>query len=176
MNAPHSAPSGFRIEQAMAVAGALKQRLLQDDPDLAADETILRDTLDGETDVYDLMRRLARFVLEAEAMEAAAKARATAIAGRQKRYAARAQAGRGALFGMMDALGEKTLTDPEFTASIKAGRASVFVTDESALPDDYVNVTRVPNKTAIADALKAGTDIPGAELGNGMPTLQIKGS
>ena len=171
-----AAPSGWRIEQAMSVACALRQRLLQDDPELAADETMLRDTLDGETDVYDLMRRLARFTLEAESMEEAAKARAAALAGRQKRYAARAQAARGALFAMMDAMGERTLTDPEFTATIGRGRSSVFITDEAELPDEFVRVKREPDKTAIAAALKAGATVTGAELSNSMPTLTIKGT
>jgi hypothetical protein len=171
-----TAPSAYRIEQAMAVAQSLRQRLLQDDPDLAADEAALRDTLDGETDVYDLMRRLARFTLDAEAMAAAAKARAENLAARKQRYERRAQAARGALFGMLDAMGERRLDDAEFTATISAGRKQVVITDEAAIPDRFWETSRTLKKADVNAAVKAGEDVPGAMQTNGLPTLTIKAS
>ena len=168
-----SAPSAFRIEQAMSVAQAARARL-QDDPDLAADETAMRDLLDGESDVMDLLRRLARFALEAEAQAGAAKARVDNLRGRQKRFEARENHARQAIYGMMDALGLCTLPDPEFTLSIRAGTRAVFITDEAALPDEFVKVSRTPDKAAIAVALKADRAVPGAELSNSMPTLTLK--
>ena len=167
-------PSAYRIEQAMSVAHAVRARLLQDDPDLASDETALRDTLDGETDVFDLIRRLARFTLDAEATAAAAKERADNINARRQRYERRAHHARQAMFGMLDALGETKLEDAEFTVSLRVGRPSVIITDEAELPEPFVKVTRSPDKTAIAAALKAGGAVPGAEMANGMPTLTLK--
>lgn len=167
-------PSGYRIEQALGIADALRRRLLADDPDLAADETALRDTLDGQTDVYDLVRRLIRFSLEAGALADAARDRADALAKRKARFERRAEAARGAAFGMLDALGETKLSDAEFTLSIGQGRPAVIVTDESLLPSEFVRITRAPDKAAIAEALKSGVTVPGAEMTNGTPTLTVR--
>ncbi len=53
------------------------------------------------------------------------------------------------------------------TLSVRTSDA-VVITDESALPMDYVNaktiVTLTPDKAAIKKALKAGADVPGADL------------
>jgi hypothetical protein len=168
------APSAYAIEQAMSVAFAVRTRLLHEDPDLAADETALRDTLDGETDVFDVIRQLARFALEAEAMAEVCGARADAIMARGKRFRAREQYARQAIFGMMEALGEKKVENPEFTLSLRAGRPGVVITDETAIPDHFMRVTREPDRAAIGAALKAGQVVDGAELQNGMPSLAIK--
>lgn len=168
------APSGFAIEQAMSIADAVRRRLLADDPDLADDERALRDMLDGETDVFDLVRRLIRFSLDAASLAEAAAARADKLTARRDRFKRRAESARAAAFGMMDALGERALSDAEFTVSIAQGKPGVIITDEAALPHDFVRVTRSPDKTAIAAALKAKTPVPGAEITNGPPTLVVR--
>ena len=174
MSAPATMPSGWRIEQAMSIADAVKRRLLADDPDLAADETMLRDMLDGETDAFDLMRRMVRFALDASSLADAADARATDLIARRDRFTRRAETARAAVFGMLDALGETKLTDAEFTATISAGRQGLVLTDEAALPDRLMRVTRSPDRAAIAAALKAGLAVSGAEISNGSPTLTIR--
>ncbi len=168
------APSGYRVEQAMSAAQAVRQAILQDDPDLASDEAAMRDLLDGETDVYDVLRRMVRFVLDAESLAAAAKDRAEKLTARKARYEKRAQLGRGAVLAMLDALGDRRFTDAEFTVTLRPGTQGVWVVDENSLPDAFVKVTRAPEKAKIAAALKAGDKVPGAELGNGMPTIAIK--
>jgi hypothetical protein len=168
------APSAYRIEQAMAAAQSVRQAILAEDPDLATDETALRDLLDGETDVYDVLRRMVRFVLDAESLAAAAGDRAEKLSARKARFQKRAQIGRGAVMAMMDALGEQKLPDAEFTVTLRQGVPGVYITDETALPDAFVKVTRAPMKAEIGNALKAGEHIPGAELANGMPQLTIR--
>lgn len=158
----------------MAAAQAVRQAILQDDPDLAADETALRDLLDGGTDVYDVLRRMVRFVLDAESLAGAAKERAEKLAARKARFERRAQLGRGAVMAMMDALGERKFPDAEFVVTLRDGTPGVFVTDEAALPEQFVKVTRAPMKAEIGKALKEGRDVPGATLANSMPTLAIK--
>jgi hypothetical protein len=168
------APSSFRVEQAMAAAGALRQSILADDPDLASDETALRDLLDGETDVYDVLRRMVRFVLDAESLADAAGERVEKLNARKARFQKRANLGRGAVLAMLDALGDKKFTDAEFVVTMRPGTPSVYVLDEDALPEQFVKVTRAPMKAEIGKALKAGQDVPGATIGNGIPTLAIK--
>lgn len=54
------------------------------------------------------------------------------------------------------------------------GKPGVVITDEAALPAEFVRVERTPDKTAIANALRAAQDVPGAELGNAAPQLTIR--
>jgi uncharacterized small protein (DUF1192 family) len=63
-----------------------------------------------------------------------------------------------------------------FSITLRKGSPVVNVIDESALPDDYVTVKTVvsPDKRAIGAALKAGEEIPGAELVTGKSSILIK--
>ena len=156
----------------MAAAQAFRHHIAQD-TDLAADEATLQNLTDAEADVCALMVRLARIVIEAEALEKVASERAANLAARKARFGRRADAARGTLLAMMEALGEKSLPDAEFTVTLKAGGKSVYITDETALPEAYVRTARTPDKTAIKAALAVG-DVPGAYLGNNPQTIQIK--
>ena len=61
------------------------------------------------------------------------------------------------------------------TAHVRAGSASVIVTDETLIPAEYMRQPPpAPDKAAIARALKAGEAVPGAVLRNGEPGLTIR--
>ena len=72
-------PSPYRVQQALAVARELRARLEADGTDLSADEDLLHDTLDGETDALDVVRRLIRHSLAMTAMADAAEKRIAAL-------------------------------------------------------------------------------------------------
>ena len=61
------------------------------------------------------------------------------------------------------------------TAHVRAGSASVIVTDETQIPAEYWR-TPAPtvDKAALAKALKDGAQIPGAVLRNSEPGLTIR--
>lgn len=61
------------------------------------------------------------------------------------------------------------------TASTSAAPASVVITDDSAIPERFME-TPAPraDKAAIARALKAGEAVPGAALRNSPPVLRIR--
>ena len=166
-------PSGFRIQDAMAHAAALRDTLLAD-PDYAFDADLLRDTLDSETSAVDVLRRVVRFVLDSDALADAAKTRLTDLAGRKTRYERRSEQARATALAMMEALGMRSLPDPEFTASIGAGRLGVVIVDDAVLPETFVKTERRPDKALIGAALKAKQDVPGAVLSNGPATLTIR--
>lgn len=171
----HDAPSAYKMEQAMSALLAVRQRLLQDDPDLADDERLLADMLEGEGgDAMDVLHRVLRASVAAKDMAAAAEARAVEIALRRDRYKHRHEALRGAAFAAMDALGLKKLELPDLTASIAVGRPSVVIVDEAAIPDQFIRVSRSPDRTALLQALKAGEDVAGATMSNSLPTLQVR--
>jgi len=159
----------------MSALLAVRQRLLQDDPDLADDEQLFSDMLEGEGgDAMEVLHRVLRASIAAKDMAEAADSRAIEIAARRDRYRRRAEALRGAAFAALDALGIKKLELPDLTASVRAGQPVVVITDEAALPEVCIRVTREPDKALIAAALKGGREVPGAELSNSSPSLTVR--
>jgi hypothetical protein len=171
----NDAPSSYRMEQAMSVLLAVRQRLLQDDPDLADDERLFADMLEGESgDAMEVLDRVLRAAVYAKTMAKAAKERAAEIGERAARYERREASLRGAAFAVLDALGLPKRELPDLTASIRAGQPAVVITDETALPEVFVRVKREPDKTLIGAALRAGREVPGAVMNNSMPTLTVR--
>lgn len=167
--------SPYKLEQAMSALLAARQRLLAEDPDIASDERLFSDMLEGEAgDAMEMLDRVLRASVHASDMSDAAQARAEEIAARYNRYKKRAEALRGVAFAVMDALELRRRELPDLTASIAAGRPSVMVTDEDALPEAFVKTERKADKTLIGAALKAGNTVPGATLSNSLPTLQVR--
>jgi len=76
----------------------------------------------------------------------------------------------------MEACEIKKISCALFTITLVAGQEIVDIIDESAIPDDYVNVktTVTPNKNEIKKALKNGEDIPGCKLSTGKSSIRIK--
>ena len=172
------APSPFRIEQAMSALLSARARLLAEDPDIESDERLYADMLEGQSegDPFDVLDRVIRAAIHAGSMADAAKRRADEISARAARYARRRDNLRAAAFAALDALGIRKHERPDFVASVRAGTASVQITDETKLAQEYVRWSMAPDKAAIAAALKAGEAVDGAELSNGMPSLAIKGT
>ncbi|MHB1310496.1 MAG: siphovirus Gp157 family protein [Gemmatimonadaceae bacterium] len=171
-----SAPSPFRFEQAMSVLLHGAERLA-DDPELGRDEAMLADILGSDpntADAMDVLHRVLRAAVEARDLADAADARAKQIGERRDRYKKRAETLRGLAFAAMDALGTRKVELPDLTASLAEGRPAVMITDEAAIPPEYTRTVTTADKTALLQALRAGTEIPGAALNNGIPSLQIR--
>lgn len=169
-------PSGYKIAQAMSAWMSARARLLNDG-DLEHDEAALADLLGPEEgDVRDILSRLLTATQNAAAMAEAAGTMIENLAARRDRYKRRCEDMRGTAFAIMDALGERKVELPHVTATIRAGLARVIITDTDALPDEFVRVvtTRTPDKAAILAALKQGEVIEGAEISNGLPSIQLR--
>lgn len=76
----------------------------------------------------------------------------------------------------MERTGISKIECPLFKITLRKGVAVAQVNDESALPDDYVNVKTVvtPDKRKILADLKAGKEIAGAEMTIGKTSILIK--
>ena len=75
---------------------------------------------------------------------------------------------------VMDRAGAKSCKG-RFTVSRIAGRESVEIVDGSAVPEQYlVPQPPVVDKKAIAEAIKSGETVPGAEMVRGAPSIAIK--
>lgn len=169
--------SAWKMEQAMSALMAVRARLLEDDPDIAADERLMHDMLEGESgDAMDVLDRVIRASIVAASQARAAEELARSIMARAARYNARAENLRGATFAALTALELKRHERPDFTISIRTGQPRVVITDEASLPDAFVKIKREPDKTLIGAALKAGQAVAGAEMSNSAPSLQVRTS
>jgi len=66
----------------------------------------------------------------------------------------------------MKRLDRERIKSPLFTISLQKNPPSVSIFDESAIPSEYFNIKEVKSidKRIILDQLKAGFEIPGAEI------------
>jgi hypothetical protein len=141
-------------------------------PELEEDGELLASAVEGETDFEAVLEKVIEAFLDAATMKEAIASRTSALRERGERYDRRADAMRALAKDLMDAAGQPMVRLPIATLSIRDGSQSVSVVDERMLPQGYF--TRIPNKTAIKERLKAGEAIPGAELVTGEQTLSVR--
>lgn len=154
------------------------RQALQELNDADLPDEVVRDTLEAlGGELIKKGEAVAAFTLNLAAEIDAIKAVEKRISDRRKALEKRADNMREYLRTNMEKAGisEIKALDGSFTAKLGKGRPSVVIDDESALPDDsdYVRWTKAPNKTAIADAIKAGKEVPGAHLET-KPSLIIR--
>ena len=63
---------------------------------------------------------------------------------------------------------------PDFTASLRAIQPHVILTDEAAIPSDYIEMRPHIQRQKISDTLKAGREVPGATLSNAEMGLTVR--
>lgn len=142
-------------------------------PDLAEDEDLRADMLEGSTQLYEVLTRLVNIERDADSMSKAIAARVTDLQARKARADKRKEAMRTLMLRIMQAIGERKATLVEATVSVRPGKDSVEIVDEAALPDTYVRIERVPDKKALATAL-ANDNVPGARMRSGEETITVR--
>ena len=145
-------------------------------PELAEDEELRADTIEGETDAHRVLARIVAVERDADSMVRAVAERQRDLAARKARHERKKEAMRVLLLRLLKAAGLPKVTLPEATVSIGKGRDSVEIIDADALPDDYVRVDRIPDKKAILEKLAANENVPGASLKAGGETLTVRAS
>jgi len=152
---------------------ALRERLRTQDPTL--DEQTLADTVEGLTDLHEIVTAIIRAALNDEALAVGLKGRIAEMQGRLERFEDRASKRRQIAKDVMVELDLKKLTAPDFTASIRAGTPALMVIDEAAIPKIYwePREPRLDRQTLSAE-LKAGTEITGVTLSNPEPVLSVR--
>lgn len=146
--------------------------LLAAHPELAEDDILRLDMVEGLTDALGLIDRLIQAEREAKALAQGIDGELDRLKKRQERFEARRTALRKYIMQLLEAAGLKKVERSAATVSISAGKPKVIVTDETLLPDHLVRIKREPNKTAIGEALARGK-VPGVTLSNSEPVLRI---
>ena len=171
MSKPATPPSAFRVAQAMSAAMQFREQLRAE---IGDDHDALLMSLESETEVFDILRRVVRAAIEADTFEDALGERMKEMAERKARFGARSDAARNVAMSMLEALGETRFDDPEFTVTIGKPRQKVIVTDATQLPEAFVRVTRAPDMATINAAVKSGAVPAGVEVSNGAASLTIR--
>ena len=129
----------------------------------------IRDTLEGlEGDLQTKAQSCAAVALNLEAWAKAAKEASKALAERSKRIERRAEALRQYMHAALEAAGITKVEGAEFTIAIRKNPSSVQIAPEADLGDEWMVFPEppppTPDKRKIAEALKAGKEIPHCSL------------
>lgn len=145
-------------------------------PDLELDEQLKLSTLEGETELNELVSAL---LAESEDDEGMIEQIKIQIADRRERIARferRIETRKNAIVSLMDTAHITKLPLPEATVSLRTLGCRPKVTDADQLPDDFVTIetVRKPNNDAIKAAFDRGEQIPGVTITNGGASLSIR--
>jgi Siphovirus Gp157 len=142
-------------------------------PDIE-DET-LRDTVEGISDLPQVVAAVLRSHLDDLAMANALRSRLVNMQERLTRIEARAEKKRALVVCVMERADLRKLTEPDFTVSLRPTPQPLVVTAESEIPAIFwkPQAPKLDRSTLIA-ALKAGEPVPGASLGNGGVTIAVR--
>jgi len=151
----------------------LKQRLITDYPHL--DEETQIDTLEGITDLHEMIAAVIRSALVDEALHAGLRFRIDDMKERLSRLELRADKKRQLALEAMTEAGLTKLEQPDFTASARGGTPALMVIAEETIPKAYW-LPQPPklDRQAILGELKRGIDIPGAQMSNPKPVLSVR--
>ena len=152
---------------------AIRDRIRAQDPQI--DEQTLADTVEGLTDVHEILQAIIRAALADEAMVTGLKGRISDMEDRLERLADRAVKRRQIARDVMVELDLKKLDAPDFTASIRPGMPALMVLNEEAVPSIYWE-PREPRlkRQELATELKQGAEIAGVTLSNPEPILSVR--
>jgi hypothetical protein len=152
---------------------SLRDRIRVQDPQI--DEQTLADTVEGLTDLHEIIQAIIRSVLCDEALVAALKCRVADMQDRLARFQDRASKRRQIAKDVMVELDLNKITAPDFTASIRPGMPALMVIDEAAVPSIYWQPSEPRLKRQeLAYELKQGADIEGVALSDPEPVLSVR--
>jgi Siphovirus Gp157 len=151
----------------------LRQRLLADYPNL--DEETVADTLEGITDLHEMIAVVIRSALVDEALHFGLRSRLDDMKERLCRLDLRASKKRQLALDAMTEAGLSKLEQPDFTASTRAGSPALIVIAEDRIPEAYW-LPQPPklDRQAVLGELKRGIEIPGAQMSNSKPVLSVR--
>ena len=151
----------------------VQTRLLECWPELDAET--LADTLEGITDLHEMIAAVIRSALVDEALQAGLRTRLEEMRQRLARLEERGAKKRQLALEAMCEVGLKKLEQPDFTASTRAGLPPLVIVAEPEIPEPYwvPQPPKLDRQSLLAD-LKRGAVIHGAQLGNPKPCLAVR--
>jgi len=151
----------------------IRDRIQAEDPQI--DEQTLADTVEGLTDLHEIVTAIVRAALADEALATGLKDRIGEMQARLDRLQDCAEKRRQIAKDVMIELEIKKITAPDFTVSVRPGMPSLLILDEAAVPSIYWQpVAPKLNRHGLLSELKEGADIKGVTLSNPEPVLSVR--
>ena len=161
------------LKAEVQIYNCLRQKVMDQYLDL--DDETIRDTLEGITDLHEMIAAVIRSALVDEALHAGLRFRVDDMRERLSRLELRASKKRQLALEAMTEVGLSKLEQPDFTASARAGSPALVVIAEERIPEAYW-LPQPPklDRQAILGELKRGIEIPGAQMSNPKPVLSVR--
>lgn len=163
----------MNLDYATSHYRVIRDRVRTLDPQI--DDETLADTVEGLTNLHDIVQAVIRSALADEALARGLKTRIAEMQDRLERLQDRASKRRQIAKDVMVDLDLKKITAPDFTVSIRPGTPSLMVIDENAVPKTYwePGPPRLKRQD-LAQDLKNGEEVAGAVLANPEPVLTVR--
>ena len=151
----------------------IRQRIIALEADI--DDTTLADTLEGLTDLHEVVAAVVRSALIDEAMADGLKGHIQLLQERLRRISERAEERRRIARDAMVEVDVKKIAAPDFTVSVRPGAPGLVVVEANVIPEPYWR-RREPilDRVGLINDLKRGTPVPGATLSNPEPVLSVR--
>ena len=161
------------LSHSLGVYQTIRERIIALEADI--DEATLADTLEGITDIHEVLAAIVRSALFDEALADGLKDHIQRLQDRLQRLIERGAERRRIARDAMIEVDMKKVAAPDFTLSLRSGSPSLVVIDELEVPNPYweVREPRLNRASALAD-LKNGVAIPGLQLSNPEPVLSVR--
>lgn len=162
-----------QLTHSLTIYQTIRERIIALEADI--DEETLADTLEGLTDLHEVIAAVARSALVDEALVAGLKGHIQNLQDRLRRLTERAASRRRIARDAMLEVDVRKITAPDFTLSVRSGSPAIAVIDEAAIPNAYWK-PRDPtlDRAGLLSDLKAGVPIAGAALSNPEPVLSVR--
>jgi hypothetical protein len=140
------------------------------------DEELIRDTLEGETSLREIIAALVANEAEDEAILDGIRELSKRISERKARIERRIDFRRSLIATGMEVGEIRKLETPAGVVTVKAKPPSVTLIEEADIPARFwkPQPPKLDRKELLA-ALKEGESVPGATMSNGGTTIQIRG-
>ena len=151
----------------------LKERLIAEFP--TSDAETLTDTLEGITDLKEMLAAVIRSSLFDHALAKGLKDRIETMRERLEGLAFRAEKKRKLALAAMEEVGLKTLQEGDFTASLRPCPPHLVVLSDEQIPNSFW-IPQAPrlDRQSIISQLKQGKEVPGTALSNPSLTLAVR--
>jgi hypothetical protein len=154
------------VEQANRLRLAIED-LIRRYPEIAEDEVLREDMLEGETSIDEVLGSLARVRRDTRGLRDDSKAQLEDLKARRERFDRRYDFFTELMTAVLDVAGLRTIYLRNNPPNI------VGEVDPEKLPDDLVKIERKADRDKIKEALKAGRELEGLALSNSPPSLVV---
>lgn len=163
----------IQLGNAVTTHQQLRLQLAREFPE--ADEETLADTLEGISDLPEMIAAIVRSSLADRDMAAALKSRIAEMSERLSRLTQSADRKKQIASQTMRTAGLKKIAEPDLTLSLRPVPPAVVIIDENQIPQDYWRDQPAKlDRRELRDVLLSGLDVPGTELKAQDDTLAVR--